>query len=105
MQIPREIIERNRRGPPPFLEVAVLEAEPVYRGPEGERSVDIKLTSFLPSLAEVPAKELEALKERVVRSGFDFIDFWLWISSGARTSPSITIGRTTAPARIARSKP
>jgi len=76
IQIPREIMERNRRGPPPFLEVAVLKAEPVYRGPEGERSVDIKLTSFLPSLAEVPAKELEALKERVVRSGFDFIDFW-----------------------------
>ena len=31
---------------------------------------------FLPSLAEVPTKELEALKERAVKSGFDFIDFW-----------------------------
>jgi adenine-specific DNA-methyltransferase len=31
---------------------------------------------FLPSLAEVPTKELEALKERAIRSGFDFIDFW-----------------------------
>jgi adenine-specific DNA-methyltransferase len=30
----------------------------------------------LPSLAEVPSKELEALKERAVKSGFDFIDFW-----------------------------
>jgi len=39
-------------------------------------AVDIKLTKFLPSLAEVPSKELEALKERAVKSGFDFIDFW-----------------------------
>ena len=38
--------------------------------------MDIKLTKFLPSLAEVPSKELEALKERAVKSGFDFIDFW-----------------------------
>lgn len=76
VQIPREIMERNRKSPPPFLEMAVLEAEPVYRGRFAERAVDIKLTSFLPSLAEVPSKELEALKERAIRSGFDFIDFW-----------------------------
>lgn len=76
IQIPREIMERNRKSPPPFLEVAVLEAEPVYRGKKDERSVDIKLTKFLPSLAEVPTRELEALKERAVKSGFDFIDFW-----------------------------
>jgi adenine-specific DNA-methyltransferase len=76
IQIPREIMERNRRSSPPFLEMAVLKAEPVYRGRKDERSVDIKLTTFLPSLAEVPSKELEALKERAVRSGFDFIDFW-----------------------------
>ncbi len=88
IQIPREIMERNRKNPPPFLEMAVLEAEPVIRqeGPpsprpspskgEGVRSVDIKLTKFMPSLAEVPSKELEALKERAVTSGFDFIDFW-----------------------------
>ncbi len=105
--IPREIMEKNRTSPPPFLEVAVLEAEVVYRGAHapsravvsapadhnpdaevdrrGRRSehagrvcspVDIKLTKFLPSLAEVPSKELEALKERAVKSGFDFIDFW-----------------------------
>ena len=36
----------------------------------------MKLTRFLPSLAEVPSKELEALKERAIKSGFDFIDFW-----------------------------
>jgi adenine-specific DNA-methyltransferase len=74
--IPREIMEKNRTSPPPFLEVAVLEAEPVYRTVKGGTHVDIKLTKFLPSLAEVPSKELEALKERAVKSGFDFIDFW-----------------------------
>jgi adenine-specific DNA-methyltransferase len=108
--IPREIMERNRKDPPPFLEVATLQAQPVYHGsvtaaglrssgmkeavssfqPEiasqarnGEntckdsnKTVDIKLTQFLPSLTEVPSKELEALRERAVQSGFDFIDFW-----------------------------
>src|SRR6266852_7000124 len=76
IQIPREIMERNRKSPPPFLEMAVLEAESVYRSSKEARSVDIKLTKFIPSLAEVPTKELEALKERTVKSGFDFIDFW-----------------------------
>ncbi len=76
IRIPREIMEKNRKSPPPFLEMAVLEAEPVYRkGPNG-RKVDIKLTTFMPSLADVPAKEIEALKERAIKSGFDFIDFW-----------------------------
>jgi adenine-specific DNA-methyltransferase len=76
IQIPREIMEKNRKEPPPFLEVATLEAEPVYRSVEGHRVVDIKLKTFIPSLAEVPTKELEALQERAVKSGFDFIDFW-----------------------------
>jgi len=74
--IPREIMEKNRKSPPPFLEVAVLEAEAVMRIEKGKKSVDVKLTKFLPSLTEVPTKELEALKERAVKSGFDFIDFW-----------------------------
>jgi DNA modification methylase len=74
--IPREIMEKNRTSPPPFLEVAVLEAEPVYKTEGKKRVVDIKLKKFMPSLAEVPSKELEALKERAVKSGFDFIDFW-----------------------------
>src|SRR5205085_9110852 len=60
--IPREIMEKNRTSPPPFLEVAVLEAEVVYHSGETKRGVDIKLTKFLPSLAEVPTKELEALR-------------------------------------------
>jgi adenine-specific DNA-methyltransferase len=33
--IPREIMEKNRTSPPPFLEVAVLEAQPVYRTVKG----------------------------------------------------------------------
>jgi len=76
IQIPREIMEKNRTSPPPFLEMAVLEAEPVLRTAGKKRTVDIKLTKFMPSLAEVPSKELEALKERALKSGFDFIDFW-----------------------------
>jgi len=74
--IPREIMEKNRKSPPPFLEMAVLEAEPVYKKLGKKRTVDIKLTKFLPSLAEVPTKELDALKERAVKSGMDFVDFW-----------------------------
>lgn len=76
-RIPREIMERNRTEVPPFFEVALLEAAPVYRkNGKGEKAVDIKLVNFLPSLTEVPSKELEALQERAVESGFDFIDFW-----------------------------
>jgi len=74
--IPREIMEKNRKSPPPFLEMAVLEAESMVRTVGGKKSLDVKLIKFLPSLAEVPSKELEALKERAVKSGFDFIDFW-----------------------------
>lgn len=74
--IPREIMEKNRTTPPPFFEIAVLEVEPVFKKVAGKKRVDIKLNKFLPSLAEVPSKELAALKERAVKSGFDFIDFW-----------------------------
>jgi adenine-specific DNA-methyltransferase len=81
VKIPREIMEQNRTSPPPWLEVAVLEAESVYRnrskaGKRGPTRVDIKLTRFLPSLAEVPTKELESIRDRAIKSGFDFIDFW-----------------------------
>lgn len=76
IQIPREIMEKNRKEPPPFLEVATLTAEPVLTSDDGKKTVDIKLTSFIPSLSEVPTKELETLKQRAVKSGFDFIDFW-----------------------------
>lgn len=74
--IPREIMEKNRKSPPPFLEMAALEADVVKRKDGGKTLVEVKLTQFLPSLAEVPSKELVTLKERAVKSGFDFIDFW-----------------------------
>ncbi len=76
-RIPREIMERNREPPLPFHEPAHLAASAVLRkNGRGAPEVDIKLERFLPSLAEVPGKELEALRERAARSGFDFIDFW-----------------------------
>lgn len=74
--IPREIMEKNRKEPPPFLAVAELGADTVVRTENGKRVVDVKLTHFLPSLAEIPTKELQTLKERAIKSGFDFIDFW-----------------------------
>lgn len=76
IRIPREIMERNRKDPPPFFELASLEAQPIYRTMSGNRTVDIKLINFLPSLTEVPERELVALQERAIESGFDFIDFW-----------------------------
>lgn len=74
--IPREIMEKNRTSPPPFLEMALLEAGAVTKKEKGKTVVDVKLTKFLPSLAEVPSKELDALKARSIKNGFDFIDFW-----------------------------
>lgn len=75
-RIPREIMEKNRTEVPPFYEVALLTAEPVVKKSKDGITVDIKLTNFVPSLTEVPARELDALEERAVESGFDFIDFW-----------------------------
>lgn len=40
------------------------------------KSVDIKLTCFTPSLSTVLPEELDMLKEKGIRAGFDFIDFW-----------------------------
>ena len=79
IRIPREVMEKNRRpgvDEVPFFEMATLQAEPLVRVEGGVRTVEVKLTNFLPSLSEVPSKELKALKERAVKSGFDFIDFW-----------------------------
>jgi adenine-specific DNA-methyltransferase len=79
IRIPREIMEKNRRpgiDQLPFFEMATLAAEPLIKIEGGIRIVDVKLTNFLPSLSEVPTKELEALKERAIKSGYDFIDFW-----------------------------
>jgi adenine-specific DNA-methyltransferase len=79
IRIPREVMEKNRRpgvDSVPFYEMATLSAKPIMNIEGGERIVDVELTNFLPSLSEVPNKELEALKERAIKSGFDFIDFW-----------------------------
>ncbi len=75
LRIPREIMEKNRKEVT-FFEVATLEAEPVYKKNGKDKTVDIKLKKFLPSLAEVPERELEALEQRAIKHGFDFIDFW-----------------------------
>ena len=75
LRIPREIMEKNRNQVT-FFEVATLEAEPVYKGKGKDNHVNIKLKRFLPSLAEVPEKEIAALQERAIKHGFDFIDFW-----------------------------
>jgi DNA modification methylase len=75
VRIPREIMEKNRTQVT-FFEIATLQAEPVITKVEKKRVVNIKLKTFLPSLAEIPEKELEALEQRAIKHGFDFIDFW-----------------------------
>jgi len=73
--IPREIMEPNR-DTVQFFDAAALDAEPMIKSLDGNKVVDVKLTNFYPALTEVPDKELEALKERAIKSPFDFIDFW-----------------------------
>ena len=69
--IPREIMEGNRTEVQ-FFEAGYLQARAIkQRG-----GVDVELTHFSPALAEVPERKMEALRERAVRSPFDFIDFW-----------------------------
>ncbi len=70
--IPREIMEVNRTECQ-FFEAGYLKANIHI---DNERKIDIELQNFIPSLAEAPEKELTALKERTVKSPFDFIDFW-----------------------------
>jgi adenine-specific DNA-methyltransferase len=69
--IPREIMEPNR-DEVQFFEAGHLQARAVKK----RSDVDVELVHFVPALAEVPEREMEALRERVVRSPFDFIDFW-----------------------------
>ena len=73
--IPREIMEPNR-DTVQFFDAAALDAEAVIKEVDGKKQIDVKLMNFYPALTEVPDKELEALKERAVKSPFDFIDFW-----------------------------
>ncbi|BCW99824.1 MAG: hypothetical protein KatS3mg024_2651 [Armatimonadota bacterium] len=69
--IPREIMEPNRTEVQ-FFEAGALEARPIVK----DGKVDVELESFTPALAEAPEAELAALRERAVKSPFDFIDFW-----------------------------
>jgi adenine-specific DNA-methyltransferase len=69
--IPREIMEPNREEVQ-FFEAGALEARAVV----ADGKVDVALVHFSPALAEAPEKELDALRERAIRSPFDFIDFW-----------------------------
>lgn len=69
--IPREIMEPNRTEVQ-FFEAGALEARPIVK----HGKVDVELLGFTPALAEAPEAELAALRERAVRSPFDFIDFW-----------------------------
>lgn len=73
--IPREIMEPNRTEVQ-FFEAAALEATAQVVENGKEKTVDVRLTRFIPSLSEVPEKELVALRERAIKSPFDFIDFW-----------------------------
>jgi len=75
VRIPREIMEKNRTQVT-FFEIATLHAGQLITTVGRDRVANIKLKTFLPSLAEVPEKELEALEERSIKHGFDFIDFW-----------------------------
>jgi adenine-specific DNA-methyltransferase len=75
VRIPREIMEKNRTQVT-FFEIATLQAESVISKVGKEKVVNVKLKTFLPSLAEIPEKELQALEERAIKQGFDFIDFW-----------------------------
>jgi len=76
--IPREIMEANR-DTVQFFEAGYLEAKAVVKPDPKDKKrkvVDVELVGFAPSLAEVPEKELTELRERAVKSPFDFIDFW-----------------------------
>lgn len=73
--IPREIMEPNRNEIQ-FFDAGALDAEARVTVKDSIKAVDVELTGFYPSLTEVPEKELEALKERAIKSPFDFIDFW-----------------------------
>jgi hypothetical protein len=50
-------MEKNRTKVT-FFEVATLQAEPVVRKVGQTKAVDIKLKTFLPSLAEIPEKRI-----------------------------------------------
>lgn len=70
--IPREIMESNRTECQ-FFEAGYLKAK-ILKSKDGR--IDVELENFIPALAEAPEAELAALRERSIKSPFDFIDFW-----------------------------
>ena len=94
--IPREIMEPNRTECQ-FFEAGYLEARALWSAQTAlapsfkagkqlqqakadvrnqHSKVDVELVRFVPALEEAPEAEMAALHERVVKSPFDFIDFW-----------------------------
>lgn len=69
--IPREMMEANR-SECQFFEAGALRVQAVIAG----NKVDVQLVSFSPALAEAPEAEMALLRERALKSPFDFIDFW-----------------------------
>jgi adenine-specific DNA-methyltransferase len=77
LRIPREIMERNRSGPLPWLEVATVEVERVVRD---DGAIDIRLLRFVPGFVGLPRgapnNRLKAIRARAAAHGLDFVDFW-----------------------------
>ncbi len=76
--IPREIMEPNR-SEVQFFEAGALEAQVIWIAEarlQQSKKVDVELVRFTPALAEAPEAEIAALRERAIRSPFDFINFW-----------------------------
>jgi len=61
--------------PPPVGDSSKF-SPPLGEVRRGNKAIRIRLDRFLPSLTEVPFKEVEALQERATKTPFDFIDFW-----------------------------
>jgi adenine-specific DNA-methyltransferase len=69
--IPREIMEPNRVECQ-FFEAGYLEVKAIKK----DGKIDVELVRFTPALTEAPESEMSALRERAIKSPFDFIDFW-----------------------------
>lgn len=71
--LPREVLGRLSRKPPVFREMGELTARTVTHA---DGSLDVELLRFLPGRPISPDRGPEALADRAVKSGFDFIDYW-----------------------------
>jgi len=72
--IPREVMQSNMTPEiVQFYEPGEVKAE-VIRHKDG--SIDVRLVGFRPAMSELSEKEREAMQERLLKTPFDFIDFW-----------------------------